>query len=133
VLREKWSSTWPILVRGAKRIEGLTLEFKHGKLVKYSARAGLEVFSKYLESAQGDLDKFAFFGIGLNPGLKHGFTQDDKVLGGFTLGIGGNEDKGGKNKTTGNRHWWSSVAQATVQIGKELVLRDGSVTFSKPR
>ncbi len=121
----------PILIRGAKKIEGLTLEFEHGKMVKYSARAGTEAFRKYLESAQGDVDKFGFFGIGLNPGLIHGFTQDDKVLGGFTLGIGGNEDKGGKNKTTGNSHWWSSMTQATVQIGKELVLKDGSVAFSK--
>jgi leucyl aminopeptidase (aminopeptidase T) len=121
----------PILVRGAKRIEGLTLEFKHGKMVEYSARAGAEAFRKYLESAQGDVDKFGFFGIGLNPCLKHGFTQDDKVLGGFTLGIGGNEDKGGKNRTTANRHWWALMTRATVQIGKELVLKDGSVTFSK--
>jgi leucyl aminopeptidase (aminopeptidase T) len=120
-----------ILVRGAKRIEGLTLEFKHGKMVKYSARAGAEAFRKYLESAQGDVDKFGFFGIGLNPGLKHGFTQDDKVLGGFTFGIGGNDDKGGKNKTTGNRHWWASMTGATVQIGKELVLKDGLENFWK--
>jgi leucyl aminopeptidase (aminopeptidase T) len=121
----------PILVRGEKKIEGLTLEFKHGKMVKYSARAGIEAFRKYLESAQGDVDKFGFFGIGLNPGSKHGYTQDDKVLGGFTLGIGGNEDKGGKNKTTANRHWWASMTRATAQIDEELVLKDGSVAFSK--
>jgi len=57
----------PILVRGAKRIEGLTLEFKHGKLVEYSARVGAEVFRKYLGSAEGDVDRFGFFAIGLNP------------------------------------------------------------------
>ncbi|MGD0495040.1 MAG: aminopeptidase [Candidatus Bathyarchaeia archaeon] len=119
----------PILVRGAKRIEGLTLKFKHGKLAKYSARVGVEAFRKYLDSAGGDVDKFGFFGIGLNPGLKHGFTQDDKVLGGFTLGIGGNEDKGGRNQTTGNRHWWASMTRATVQIDDKLVLEHGLETF----
>lgn len=115
----------PILVRGAKKIKGLTLEFKHGKVIKYSARVGMDAFENYLKSTQGDVDKFGFFGMGLNPGLKHGFTQDDKVLGGVTIGIGGNEDKGGKNRTRENRHWWASVTQATVQIDKELVLKNG--------
>jgi leucyl aminopeptidase (aminopeptidase T) len=121
----------PILVRGAKKVKGLTLEFKHGKVVRYSAQAGMNAFENYLKSAQGDWDKFGFFGIGLNSGLKHGFTQDDKVLGGVTIGIGGNEDKGGKNKTMGNCHWWASMTQATVHIDKELILNDGAENFWK--
>ena len=123
----------PIPVRGAKKIEGLTLEFKHGKVVKYSAQAEIGAFENYLMSCQGDVDKFGFFGIGLNPSLKHGFTQDDKVLGGVTIGIGGNEDKMGKNRTTENRHWWASMTQATVQISKEPILKNGVEVFSKRR
>lgn len=123
----------PIPVRGAKKIEGLTLEFKHGKVVKYSAQAGIGAFENYLRSGQGDVDKFGFFGIGLNAGLKHGFTQDDKVLGGVTIGIGGNEDKMGKNRTTENRHWWASMTQATVQIDKEPILKNGVEVFSERR
>ena len=123
----------PIPVRGAKKIEGLTLEFKHGKVVKYSAQAGIGEFENYLRSCQGDVDKFGFFGIGLNPGLKHGFTQDDKVLGGVTLGIGGNKDKMGKNKTTENRHWWASMTQATVQIDKKFTLKNAVEVFSNRR
>jgi len=120
----------PILTRGAKKIKGLALEFAHGKIVKYSARAGVTAFEDYLRSGQGDLDKFAFFGVGLNPGLKHGFTQDDKVLGGVTIGIGGNEDKSGKNRTTRNRHWWASMSRATVRVDKKLVLKDGHMPIT---
>jgi leucyl aminopeptidase (aminopeptidase T) len=123
----------PIPVRGAKKIEGLALEFKHGKVVKYSAQAEIGAFENYLRSGQGDVDKLGFFGIGLNPALKHGFTQDDKVLGGVTIGIGGNEDKMGKNRTMENRHWWASMTQATVQIGKELILKNGMEVFSERR
>lgn len=122
-----------IPVRGAKKIERLTLGFKHGKVVKYSAQAEIGAFENYLRSSQGDVDKFGFFGIGLNPGLKHGFTQDDKVLSGVTIGIGGNEDKMGKNRTTENRHWWASMTQATLQVDKEPVLKNGVEVFSERR
>lgn len=119
-----------ILVRGGKETKGLTLQFEHGKVIKYTAQTGIDAFENYIKSSQGDISKFGFFGLGLNRGLKHGFTQDDKVLGGVTIGIGGNEDKGGKNRTPGNRHWWASMTQATVQIDKEVVLKDG-VEISK--
>ena len=114
-----------IPVRGGSKIKGLTLQFRNGKVVKYTAQTGIEAFENYIKSSQGDINKFAFFGLGLNPGLKHGFTQDDKVLGGVTIGIGGNEDKGGKNRTLENRHWWASMTQATVEIDKEIILKDG--------
>ncbi len=115
----------PIVARGGKRIEKLTLSFAQGKIKQYRAQAGIEAFEDYLKSGQGDLDKFAFFGVGLNPGLKHGFTQDDKVSGGVTVGVGGNEDKGGKNRTDGNRMWWASMTQATLQIDGEILVEDG--------
>jgi leucyl aminopeptidase (aminopeptidase T) len=119
----------PIRVRGTKRIEGLTIEFKNGNIMEYSAQSGIDIFERYLGSAQGDIKKFGFFGLGLNPGLKHGFTQDDKVLGGVTIGIGGNKDKGGNNETTENRHWWASTTHATVQVDNETILKNGRPCF----
>jgi leucyl aminopeptidase (aminopeptidase T) len=118
----------PIPVRGGEKIRRLTLRFEHGKVVKYAAQTGIDTFENYIKSSRGDINKFGFFGLGLNRGLKHGFTQDDKVLGGVTIGIGGNEDKGGKNRTPENRHWWASMTQATVKIDKEIVLKDGNLT-----
>jgi leucyl aminopeptidase (aminopeptidase T) len=115
----------PIPVRGGKKIEGLTMQFEGGKIVEYSANIGIKSFENYMKSSQGDADKFGFFGLGLNAGLKHSFTQDDKVLGGVTIGIGGNEDKGGENRTSGNQHWWASMTKATVKIDGVTVLKDG--------
>ncbi len=118
----------PIIVKAGKKIEKLTLEFKQGRIKKYRAKKGIESFENYLKSSQGDVDKFAFFGVGLNPGLKHGFTQDDKVLGGVTIGIGGNEDKGGKNKTKGNSQWWASMTQATLRVDSALLVAGGCIS-----
>jgi len=116
----------PIPFRGGKKIRGLTLMFKHGKVVKHMAETGIEAFENYMKSSEGDVDKFGFFGFGLNPGLRHGFTQDDKVLGGVTIGIGGNEDKGGKNRTSGNNHWWASMTKASVKIDGKIILKNGA-------
>jgi len=116
-----------IPVRGGKKVKGLTLHFRNGKVVKYAAQIGIEAFENYIKLSQGDIDKFGFFGLGLNSGLKHGFTQDDKVLGGVTIGIGGNEDKGGKNRTLGNRHWWASMTKTTVKIDGKILLADGTM------
>ena len=110
-----------VLARGGRGVKNLTLHFKRGEVVEYSAQSGIEDFESYLKSGDGDLSKFAFFGIGLNAGLRHGFTQDDKVLGSVTLGVGGNEDKGGKNRTIGNRHWWGSMTKATLSIDGKTI------------
>jgi leucyl aminopeptidase (aminopeptidase T) len=117
----------PIPVRGSRSIEGLTLHFSHGRVVRYSAQRGIEPFEDYIKSGQGDVGKFGFFGMGLNSGLIHGLSQDDKVLGGATIGIGGNEDKCGKNRTVGNRHWWASMSEATVKLDGKIVLSDGKL------
>lgn len=121
---------FPIPVRGAKKIEDLSLTFKNGRVVDYSASSGLEAFQRYIESGSDDVDRFGFLGVGLNPGLRHGFTQDDKVLGGVTVGIGGNEDKGGRNRTAGNNHWWASMTQATLRVDNKHVLQEGRYIFS---
>jgi leucyl aminopeptidase (aminopeptidase T) len=116
-----------ISVRGGKKIRDLTLHFKQGEVVSYEAQSGISEFENYLKSCEGDAAKFAFFGLGLNAGLKHGFTQDDKVLGGVTIGIGGNEDKGGENRTPGNRHWWASMTKATVKIDGKTLVKNGAL------
>ncbi|HXX87614.1 MAG TPA: aminopeptidase [Candidatus Acidoferrum sp.] len=112
----------PVHVHGGKKIEGLTLHFHHGKIERYSAARDVECFEEYLKSTQGDDDKFGFFGLGLNPCLKPGFRQDDKVLGSVTVGIGGNEDKGGKNRTVGSRGWWACMTEARVKFDGKTVL-----------
>ncbi len=105
-------------------IEGLQLTFEHGRVKEFSAQKHAEIFQEYLKG-EGDVDWFAFLGFGLNPKLRHGFTQDDKVYGGVTLGLGDNRDKGGKNRTKSGRGWWSSIRGATVTLGGEEIVTAG--------
>lgn len=113
----------PIRVKGGP-VVGLTPHIRNGRIAEFAAKEHKEVFERYLNEGKGDIDRFAFFGFGLNPYLRHGFTQDDKVLGGVTLGFGDNENKGGKNKANGHE-WWASITNATVIIGDATVMRDG--------
>jgi len=106
-------------------IEQLTVEMEQGRIVHLSAEAGQQIFERYLTEGKGDVDRFGFFGFGLNPMLRHGFTQDDKVLGSVTVGFGDNEDKGGRNRASG--HWWACMSGATVTIAGRQVLRDGNL------
>ncbi len=106
-------------------IEQLIVEMEQGRIVHLSAETGQQVFERYLREGKGDVDRFGFFGFGLNPGLRHGFTQDDKVLGSVTVGFGDNEDKGGRNRASG--HWWACMSGATVAIGRKQVLKEGKL------
>jgi leucyl aminopeptidase (aminopeptidase T) len=115
----------PIRVKGGP-VVGLTLQIKAGSIVEFTARERKEIFKRYLKEDSEDVNRFAFFGFGLNPRLRHGFTQDDKVLGGVTLGFGDNENRGGKNKADGHE-WWASMTKATVTIGDTEVMRDGTL------
>lgn len=109
---------------GNGAVAGLTLQIENGRIVKFVAEKNKELFSHYLEEGKGDFDRFAFFGFGLNPNLRHGFTQDDKVLGGVTVGFGDDENKGGKNKAAGHE-FWASMTKATVTVGDVEVMRNG--------
>ncbi|HML03812.1 MAG TPA: aminopeptidase [Candidatus Bathyarchaeia archaeon] len=113
----------PVRVEGGP-IVGLTLQVRDGRVVEFTARKGREIFERYLKQGKGDVDRFAFIDFGLNPHLRHGYTQDDKVLGGVTVGFGDNESKGGKNRADG-QDWWASMTKSTVSIGDTLIMRDG--------
>jgi leucyl aminopeptidase (aminopeptidase T) len=108
---------------GKGQVEGLTFQVAQGRIKQPSARSGKEIFERYLREGTGDENRFAYFGFGLNPKLRYGFTQDDKVLGSTTLGFGDNKAKGGKNIASGG--WWASMTKATVTIDGQRVLEDG--------
>jgi len=113
------------LVKGG-RIERLTLRVKNGRIVQHSAASNSTAFGRWLKGS-GDVDRFGFFGFGLNPRLRHGFTQDDKVLGGVTIGFGDNSDKAGKNRA-GGRGFWASMTEATVTIDGRVIMRAGRLS-----
>jgi len=110
------------------RIERLTLRVKNGRISQHSAASNSAAFGRWLKKGSGDVDRFGFFGFGLNPRLRHGFTQDDKVLGGVTIGFGDNSDKAGKNRA-GGQGFWASMTGATMTIDGRVLMRAGRLSI----
>ncbi|MDV3294132.1 MAG: aminopeptidase [Nitrososphaerales archaeon] len=106
-------------------IEELTFQVRDGRVTKSAASRGLSVFKEYLSGEQGDGDRFAFFGFGLNPRLRLGCTQDDKVLGAVELNFGENQTRGGNNE--GSRNFWGTVNGATVSVEGREIMRRGKL------
>jgi leucyl aminopeptidase (aminopeptidase T) len=116
---------YDVTIRAEKGlVQSLSLGIAQGRIKEVSAKSGKEIFeTSPLRKRAGDENRFAFFGFGLNPKLRHGFTQDDEVLGGVTIGFGDNRNKGGKNIASGG--WWASMTKATVTISGQRVMEDG--------
>ena len=104
-------------------INNLAVDLQNGRIIRHTAAKGSHVVEQYLKKGGTDAGRLAFFGFGLNPDLKLGFTQDDKVLGGLTLGFGSNKSMGGQN--VANDQWWASISRATLEIDDHLLLERG--------
>lgn len=83
-------------------IKGLRLHFENGKIVSFKAEKGSDTFKKILEKAEGDKDRIAELGIGINYGMKPiGWSiYDEKALGTAHVAIGNNIHLGGVNKAS---------------------------------
>lgn len=107
------------------RVEELALELKSGRVEECAAGSGVEAIKRVLRATPGDVNRFSYFGIGLNPKMRLGYTQDDRVLGSVELNFGANQHRGGKNK--GDRDWWGTVKRATIVVGGREVVKDGKL------
>jgi len=101
-----------VIRSGKGQIENLTLQLEAGKIREFSARSGKEIFERYLRDGTENGKRFGYIGFGLNPKLRLGFGQDDKVLGSTILGLGSGK-------------WWAAVTRATVNINDRKVMEDG--------
>jgi leucyl aminopeptidase (aminopeptidase T) len=110
---------------GDEIIAHLDVNLSEGLVKRYNATRGAKAFGQYLGSGGSDAGRFAFLGFGLNPYLRYGCLQDDKVLGGVTLGFGSNESMGGRNVAT--EQWWASIMNATVSIDGMMVMDKGKL------
>lgn len=83
-------------------IKKLRLRFENGKIVSFKAEKGSDTFKKILEKAEGDKDRIAELGIGINYGMKPvGWrVYDEKALGTAHIAIGNNIHLGGANKAS---------------------------------
>lgn len=123
--------TYPA-IRGGREVEGVELEFKHGKVVRASA----EKNEAYLTS-QLDLDEGARylgeFAIGTNYGIDR-FTKsilfDEKIGGSFHMALGASyPETGGKNESM--IHWdmiCDLRQDSEIHVDGQLIYRNGQFT-----
>lgn len=93
--------TYPLIIMGRK-VEGIRLEFKKGKVVKASAKKNLEAFDHLLKTDKG-AGKLGELGIGCNFKIKR-FSNlllfDEKIGGTIHLALGNAyAECNGKNKS----------------------------------
>lgn len=105
------------------RVERLTLRLESGRVESYGAHSGAGAIRSVLRETRGDVDRISYFGIGLNPKMRLGYTMDDRVLGSVELNFGANQHRGGRNK--GDRNWWGTVKRASIIVGGHKVMEDG--------
>lgn len=106
-------------------VTGLHLSFKDGRVTRFTGDRSTARLEKYWKSGTGDKDRIGYFGIGFNPRAETGFTVNSVANGAVSIGIGGNEDIGGKNKP-GFFHI-GTLTGATVEADGRTVLRRGRI------
>jgi len=117
-----------------KIITGIYLEFKQGKVVKFSAETNEQALKDILATDPGAL-RFGEFAIGVNYGVKrfmYNTLFDEKIGGTIHTALGRSyEDKIGWGKNTSAIHW--DIVKdmrkkgSEVWIDKTLVLKDGKI------
>ncbi|NOT62633.1 MAG: aminopeptidase [Acidobacteria bacterium] len=115
---------------GSTPIEGLTFDFKAGKMVSATARSGLEAFNKTYNRVTGKRaegkDEFGVINLGINRNLVLGpkaKSGDYAPAGMVTVGFGGNEQYGGTNKAAGG--WESNLPGCTLKLDGKVVVENG--------
>ncbi|HKM50476.1 MAG TPA: aminopeptidase, partial [Candidatus Bathyarchaeia archaeon] len=111
-----------------KWVNGIRFTFKNGKLTKHRARFNANLLKASYNEATGERDQVAILEIGLNPRARIGFLQDTICAGAITVGIGGNDDVGGANKT--NFYFPGVITKATLTVDDNPIVQNGKVTVT---
>lgn len=108
-------------------VQNLKLRFEKGKIVDFQAEKGCNVFRDLLEKAEGDKDRIAEFGIGINYGMKPiGYRlYDEKALGTSHIAIGNNIHLGGVNKAS--IHWDFVLNNPSIEVDNTLLMKKGKL------
>jgi len=108
-------------------IQNLKLRFKSGRIVSSKAEKGGDVFKRLLEKADGNKDRIAEFGVGINYGMKPmGYRLfDEKALGTIHIAIGNNVHLGGVNKAS--IHYDFVLYKPNVEVDSVLLMRNGKI------
>jgi len=109
-------------------IRRLKMDFEKGKIIRFKAEKGKASFQNLLEKAQGNKDRIAEFGMGINHGMKPIGLRiyDEKALGTAHVAIGSNTNLGGTNKAS--IHMDFILYKPTIEVDNKLVMKEGHVT-----
>jgi leucyl aminopeptidase (aminopeptidase T) len=109
-------------------VRRLSLLFEKGKIVSFKAEKGSDTFKKILEKAEGDKDRIAELGVGINYGMKPvGWSvYDEKALGTAHIAIGNNIHLGGVNKAS--IHIDFILQQPTIKADSKIVMDVGKLS-----
>jgi aminopeptidase len=111
-----------------RKVTGLQLSFEGGKVAKFQGNASTAALKKSWAEGTGDKNNIAYFGIGFNPKAEAGYTVNNVAYGAVSIGIGGNEFLGGKNKP-GFFHL-DTITGATVKADGKTILQKGKIISS---
>jgi leucyl aminopeptidase (aminopeptidase T) len=108
-----------------KWVSAVGLEFESGLLKKVRARLNANFLRAAHEKASGEKNRIAVIGVGVNPKAKIGFLQDSLASGVVTIGIGGNDDIGGANKT--DFYFAGVLTKATLTVDGNVIVENGKL------
>ncbi len=109
--------------RMGRQVKDLQLTFKDGKVTKFKGNSSTEAVRKNWEAGTGDKDNIGLFGIGFNPKAQAGYTVNNVAYGVVSIGVGGNESLGGKNRP--GSFILDSMTGATVKADGRTLLQKG--------
>jgi len=108
-------------------IRKLKMGFHKGRIASFEAEKGRASFKRSLDKAQGQKDRIAEFGMGINYGMKPIGLRifDEKALGTVHVAIGNNVHLGGINEAS--IHIDFILHKPTVKADKGIIMEDGKV------
>jgi aminopeptidase len=109
-----------------KWVGGVRLDFRNGLLSNYRGRLNADLLKTAYDKAAGERDRIGAIGVGVNPQVRTGFLQDSLAPGAVTVGIGGNDDIGGANKT--DFYFAGVITKATLTVDGNAIVRNGKLT-----
>lgn len=97
------------------RLEGGQWEVSGGRLASALYTGGQTAFDEAFRKAGKGKEVVSYFSLGLNPALAPGVpVVEDEEAGAVTLGVGGNSQYGGTNRS--NFFSWIVIGEATVAL-----------------
>jgi len=108
-------------------IRKLQLRFEKGRIAEFTAQKGTNTFKNLLDNAEGDKDRIAEFGIGINHRMKLTGLRiyDEKTLGTAHVAIGNNTHLGGTNKAT--MHIDFILPSPTIETDNRPLMKKGKL------